>query len=732
MKKIYCSLVLFLFLLPRMAVAQEETGRRVTDTTQTEINYLDEVDVVGTKILRTKRDSVSPGLKLRQPLILIPQNIVRISSELLQQQGALELKDAARNSSGVYFSYNSTPFDQSSALQIRGFTGYTTLNGMSRRFSYGASIDDEAVMESVEIVKGPAGFLNATGEPGGSVNIVTKTPDKKIRSATVMGGSFNFYRAAIDIGSAVKDTGFSYRFNAAYQHKDSYLDFMRTDKVIIAPVLQYNFSPRTFVLAEYNFIRGNIKNGAYLAKVRSESEKLKGPVSRNYSAAPGLPDSYAKNETVRLVFHHKFDDHWDITSQSSYLAAPYETWYMTTNGSIVSFDEAGNTERKSSLTMGSGTTWNSQLFANGSFRTGHVAHEIVLGTDFTNSKDSLALHRGVYDFPYSKYTYRNRVNKDSVRETSRLIRIENNTYLRSVYAYDNIRLHKRWLLSLGARYTWYTNKRRNVTAAGPGEWTEFDQKALTPRAGLTFSADPSTSVFFLYDQSFVPQSGMVAIQTNPETNEVTASRAVDPQKGNDLELGIKKNWFGSRLSTSLNGFYTVKTNVLVSNLELPGFVKEIGEVTSSGVEVDVLGSITDRLSVSANYTYVHARITEDQDPEQIGKELPQAPQQIFNTWLQYTIPLKHKARIGFSLGQVTQVKRSTSTTHRYIPDFTKVDAGINYATGRYFVRLLADNITGKRYMASGDIFNNYMTGNPEYFYIDGEPFNLQLAAGIRF
>ncbi len=166
MKKIYCSLVLFLFLLPRMAVAQEETGRRVTDTTQTEINYLDEVDVVGTKILRTKRDSVSPGLKLRQPLILIPQNIVRISSELLQQQGALELKDAARNSSGVYFSYNSTPFDQSSALQIRGFTGYTTLNGMSRRFSYGASIDDEAVMESVEIVKGPAGFLNATGEPG--------------------------------------------------------------------------------------------------------------------------------------------------------------------------------------------------------------------------------------------------------------------------------------------------------------------------------------------------------------------------------------------------------------------------------------------------------------------------------------------------------------------------------------------------------------------------------------
>ncbi|MGS2761173.1 TonB-dependent siderophore receptor [Sinomicrobium sp. M5D2P9] len=718
--------------LSYLASAQEKPVSQPADSIQTDVHYLDEVDVVGAKILRMKRDSVSRTLKIRQPLILIPQNIVNISSELLQQQGALELKDVARNASGVYFSYNSTPFDQSAAMQIRGFKGFTTLNGMSRRFSYGASIDDEAIMENIEVVKGPAGFLNSTGEPGGSVNIVTKTPGKKIREARVMLGSFNLYRAAVDIGSEMQDKGFSYRFNAAYQHKDSYLDFLRTDKFVVAPVLQYNFSPNTFILAEYNYIRGNAGNGAYLAKVRSESEKLKGPVSKNYSAAPGLPLSYAKNETVRLFFHHKFNDQWQITSQSSYLAAPYETWYMTKNGSIVDFDENGDVDRKSSLTMGSGTTWNSQLFANGSFRTGTVEHDILVGGDFTSSKDSLALHRGKYDFPYNRYTYRNRVDKDSVRETTRLVRIENNTYLKSLYAYDNIRLHKKWLLSLGARYTWYTNKRRNVTAAGPGEWQEFDQKALTPRAGLTFSANPSTSIFFLYDQSFIPQSGLVATATDPGTGEVTSSRAVDPQRGNDLELGVKKNWFGSRLSTSLNGFYTVKTNVLVANLELPGFVKEIGEVTSSGIEVDILGNITDRLSVSANYTYVHARITEDQDPDLIGKELPQAPQQIFNTWLQYTIPMKNNARIGFSLGQVTQVKRSTSEPHQYIPDFTKVDAGINFTKDKYFVRLLADNLTGKRYMASGDIFNSYITGEPEYFYIDGEPFNVQLSAGIRF
>lgn len=731
MKKIYYTLMICFLGFQQLASAQEEPVSRPADSTQTDVHYLKGVDVVGTKTLRMKKDTLSSTLKIQQPLILVPQNIISISSELLQQQGALELKDVARNTSGLYFGYNSTPFDQSITANIRGFKGFTTLNGMSRRFGFGASIDDEAIMESVEVVKGPAGFLNSSGEPGGSVNIVTKTPGRKIRDARIMLGSFNLYRAAVDIGSDVRDKGFSYRFNAAYQHKDSYLDFIRTDKFVVAPVLQYNFSPNTYILAEYNFIRGNVKNGAALNKVRNGSDKLKGPVSKNYSAAPGLPQSYARNETVRLFFRHKLNDWWQITSQSSYLAAPYETWYMTTNGSTVHYDEEGNTGRTSSLYAGGGKTWNSQLFVNGKLHTGTVEHDLLIGVDYTNSKGFIGVHRGDFSFPYNIYTYENRVDRDSVRQTTRLVKSENNTDLKSAYVYDNIRLHKKWLLSLGARYTRYNNEKRNITAAGAGDWTEFDQKALTPRAGLTFSANPSTSVFFLYDQSFVPQNGLVATETDPETNEVTASEATDPQRGNNLELGIKKNWFGSRLSTSLSGFYTVKTNVQITDMEHPGYVKQAGEVTSEGIEIDILGNVTERLSVSANYTYVHARITEDDDPEQVGKELPQAPQQIFNTWLQYTIPLKNNAKLGFSFGQITQVKRSTSETHEYIPDFTKLDAGINFTKDKYFIRLLADNLTGKRYMASGDLLFN-ASGNPEYYYIDGEPFNVQLSAGIRF
>lgn len=694
------------------------------------VKKLNQVNVIHKKIVKIKADTLSNTLKLQQPLLLLPQNIISVSAGLLQQQGVLELKDAARNASGIYFGYNSTPFDNSAAVQIRGFNAYTTLNGMSRRFNYGASIDDEALIENIEFVKGPAGFLNAFGEPGGSVNIVTKTPGQKLLNVVQTAGSFNLYRIAADIGSAVRKKGFSYRFNIAYQHRDSYLNDLRTNKYVAAPVLQYNFSPNTFVLAEYNLVRGETENGSAIVKVRSEADMLKGPISTNYSSAYGLPTSFTQNETGRIYAVHKFNKNWQLTSQSSYLSSPYSNWNMTSKGSLVNFDASGNTRRRASLARGAGQTFSSQLFANGNFKTGFVKHQLLLGADYTNSRDSLSLNNGKIEFPYNQFNPVNAVNPEQVRQTTRLTRINNNTFLKSAFVYDNVQLLNKLSLTLGARYTWYTNEKATTNAKGITKTSNYSQKALSPRAALTYLVDTATSVFFLYDQSFVPQSGQKAIVAN--TGEVTGAAPVDPQRGNDLELGIKRKWFNSRLLTTVNGFHTVKTNVLVADMVNEGYLKQIGQVTSNGIEADILGNITDNLSISANYTYVKATITKDIDPDQLGKEMPQTPQQLFNTWIQYGFLLRNKARLNLSVGQMTLIKRSTSEKGEYIPDFTKFDAGISYVQNKYFLRLIADNLTGKRYMSSGDIITGYPYEGRNFYYIDGDPFNVKVSIGIKF
>jgi iron complex outermembrane receptor protein len=726
--------LLSLTFLPYFLQAQQpekapDTTNRINKLNQ--VNKLNQINVISKRKVKIKTDTLSNTLKIQQPLIQIPQNIISISSGLLQQQGALELKDAARNASGVYFGYNSNPFDNSAAAQIRGFVAYTTLNGMSRRFSYGASIDDEAIIENVEFVKGPAGFLNSVGEPGGAINILTKTPGHKLINIVQTAGSFNLYRIAADIGSEVQKKGFSFRFNTAYQHKDSYLNDIRTNKYVVAPVLQYNFSPNTYVLAEYNFIRGEIENGSAIVKVRSEQDMLKGPININYSSAPGLPTSYTQNETGRIYLVHKFNNNWQATSQTSYLSSPYSNWNMTSKGSMVNFDKNGNTLRRASYNMGAGQTFSSQIFANGQFRTGRIKHQLLFGADYTNSKDSLSLNNGKIEFDYNKFIANNSVSPNLVNQTTRINRTNNNTFLKSAFVYDNIQLHEKLLLTLGARYTWYKNEKETTNAKGVVKTANYNQKAFSPRAALTYMVNPATSIFFLYDQTFVPQSYQKAI-VDPTTKEVIGTEPLDPQKGNNIELGIKKNWFNSRFYTTLNGFHTVKTNVPMTDLVNTGFVTPAGQVTSNGIEVDIIGNITERLSITTNYTYVKATITKDVKPEQVGKDLTQTPQQIFNTWIQYNLLLKNKASLNFSLGQITMIKRSTSEKNQYIPDFTKFDAGASYVQDKYFIRLIADNITGKRYMSSGDIISSYPYEGRNFYYIDGDPFNVKVSVGIKF
>lgn len=738
-KSFYLICILYLSYSPGL-LAQQRNNHQ--DTVSNRTKQLQEVTISGQKDKRVKKDTLSSALKLQQPIIQIPQNIISISSTLMQQQGALQLKDVARNASGVYFGYNSTPFDNSTAIQIRGFSAYSTINGMPRHSNYGAVLDDQSLFESIEFIKGPAGFINSVGEASGTININTKTPTHKLFNVELTGGSFSLGRFALDIGSDVKNSGWSYRFNTAYQHQNSYLDQLHTDKYVFAPVVQYNFSPRTYILAEYDFIRGESRNGSDITKIRSEADALHDNIHDNYSAANGLPLTYFQTQTARLLAVHKINSNWQITSQSQYTNAPYSSWTTLSSETYtgVEFtDDKGVTNRMASHSVAAGRTFTTQLFVNGKFSTGHIKHTLLAGGDFTSSRDSLVNGFGSYTFPFYKSTLNYAVNPDSIRQIdpASKSRFDNNTYYESVYAYDNLQLDKHLLLTVGARYTWYENKlTQNLGPKIPIKQNNFYQNAWSPRAALTFLLDSATSVYFLYDQSFVPQSGLKAGDTIDPQNQKPIGVAVDPQRNNDMELGVKRNWFGGRLLTTINGFHTIKRNVLVNDFKNAGlgFKRQIGEYTSNGIEVDILGNITQQLSISANYTFVNAKITKDTVGSPIvGFKLPGTPQQIVNTWVQYLFPLKAKNSLAVSLGQQTEIKRATYTRDVYLKNYTKLDAGITYSCPKYYIRLIVDNLTNKRYLASGDIGESYPIPDARnYYFIEGEPINFRVSLGFRF
>lgn len=708
MNKIYCSL-LFLFLIALTAQAQESGDSM-------KVRHLKQVNVE-TRKRTVKTDSISATIKLGGRLLETPQNITGISSRLMQLQGGFEMKDALRNASGVYLATDNV-FSGANTITMRGFNANISRNGLIGGGTYENSQEDESIIESVEVVKGPAGFINGYGEPGGAINVVTKTPGKgKIFNVTATAGSFSFYRATVDIGSAIKEKGLSFRVNGAVETQDYFADWFSKNKYVLSPVIQYNFNKRTWLLAEYNMIISRAKNGTQFTKGGYDSTILKDDRKSNYMADPGLPVSSADEHTVRLQLVHAFNDNWKLTSQSSFKISPFDQWTFYKGGTFnaVSFNADGTTTRSSFNHRRKGQTGSSQLFLNGTFKTGQlITHRVLTGLDYTNSQDSIYQAVGSKLFPFDQYHLKYGENTDSLRLFNKLYTYNTFNEWIAAYAYDAVSIGKKVIISFGGRFTYNEVSKRSYSAPLK---KNYYYNSFTPRAGVTWMVMNSMSLYAVYDQSFQPQVGVSA-----------NGDLYVPLRSKNTEAGIKKEWFSGLLSTTVSG-YIIKRNNVLSYDAAAGMTRQIGQVRSKGLELDVLGMPVDNLTVSVNYALLSSIISEDANAANVGKRYARGPKQQINAWLMYGVRKGSLKGLSFSLGETTAIKRGTAAGID-MPDFTKLDASVGYDRGKYFVRVLLDNITNERYMASGDRkAGNSSTGI--WYYTEGAPFSGKVQVGVR-
>ncbi|MEC5147014.1 TonB-dependent siderophore receptor [Chitinophaga sp. 212800010-3] len=698
MKKSFLILILLNTLsVASMAQHQADSLRKA---------HLREIEIQEKK-KKLKADSISPTLRITARSLEMPQNITGVSQELIQQQGGLVMKDIVRNAAGVHMGYNSSLFDASNLVFMRGFPAPTYVNGLLQR----TTIDDAAIIESVEFIKGPAGFLASAGEPGGAMNLNTKVPAARIRNIEIAGGSFNLWRGAADLGSAIKSKGFSYRLNAAYQTGGSFLDFQQTRKYVIAPVVQYNFSPRSMILTEYNLIRMTSDGGSGVTKVGTDEEIRTARVRDNYGGDPGLPLSYGETQSIRLLFNHSFNDRWKLVLQSKYTSTPVDSWYLLSdNQSPVNFNAGDTTRRQPVRSYSKGEVVAAQAYVKGIFNTGkQLTHYLLTGVDYNYAKDVYSYATGRYSFFFDRRHPRYGLNTDSARVLDEYpaSRDENNWW--SVFAYDMIHLGPRWRLNAGGRYTINTRTGKD------------QQNAFSPRLGITWLLRDNISIYALYDQSFIPQNGQDFYKNN-----------FKPLKGNDIEIGAKGEWWNRRLSTNVTVYRIIKNNLLVSDMEHSRYRRQVGQATSTGIEADVIGQVSNRISVSVNYAYTHAVISKDTKKENEGTALPFMPQQLINAWVQYSIPVSETGRIRLSAGETTVVKPGTYTPGTYLPGYTKFDAGAAYDAGKWYIRVVADNITNKQYFTSGDILvGSIFPDVKTTYYVDGAPANFKIFLGIK-
>ncbi|GAB3169267.1 TonB-dependent siderophore receptor [Telluribacter humicola] len=670
-----------------------------------------------------KVNTPSEALRIGAPLLEIPQNIQVITSDLLKDQRVFDLLEGvSRNVSGVTIQEH---WGNYTRMNMRGARIAPFRNGMNIESTWGPLSEDMSFVDRIEFVKGPAGFMLANGDPSGFYNVVTKKPTGQTRQElNLTVGSFNTLRATADLdGQLTGDGKLLYRLNVMGQKKDSWRDYEYNNRYSIAPVLKYRISDKTSITAEFThqYSKMSAIGSAYVFSARSYADR-----PQNFTIAdPNLEPSTMRDNSSFLTFEHSFNPNWKLTAQTAY----FDYSQVGSSLWVASVAANGDMQRTLSSWDASNKSKFGQLFINGNIRTGKVSHRILGGLDL-GSKKYLAdwnqyfvldetvpfnIYNPVYGFSESSVPVIDRSKSLEERAAGNILAQKYG----ALYVQDELGFFSNQLrLTLAGRYT----------IAETNQYTTLiNNQKFTPRVGLSASLNKYTSVYALYDQAFIPQTGRLA---NDEK--------VKPISGNNTELGVKKDWFGGRWNSTLSLYQITKNNQLVGDPSDPTqtLSLQLGQTRTQGVELDITGEIVTGLNAVVNYAYTNSEITKDTDPAKVGTKVPGFAEHVTNAWLNYRHGKGTLQGLGVSLGYQYQVNRHpwfiADGTNSALPNYFRLDGAVSYQFKKVTLAVNVNNLLNT-YLYSGAPYDFNYDGTSDGFYWQAEaPRNVRISVGYRF
>ncbi|WP_316735454.1 TonB-dependent siderophore receptor [Pedobacter aquatilis] len=699
---------------------KKDSLKAVKDTT---VKVLEEVTVSSKYYRRYNLGQSSAGLKLTTPLLQLPQNIQEIDKSILLDQQAININESVtRNVSGAI--RNNTADFYGPFIFMRGAGVNTLRNGVDiSMIYYGPMPEDAAIMDRVEFIKGPAGFMNAIGDPAGSFNVVTKGPDgTKANNVSFTAGSFDLYRLSGDFqGSFDRNKRWQYRLNAVGQKANSFQKFAFNDKVVINPVLKFAISEKSSITAEYIYQKQQFLQ--YLLTVFTPDGF--GSLPRDFSIAdPGKDPVSASENNGFLTYQNQLGKNWHLTAKGVFARSHLDGNYFF----VSSYNKSAPNllPRRVTYERFNTDVYAFQAFLNGEVKTGKISHKILAGLD-ANRKNLLA-YSGYNDKTSNQTLYyldtNNPVygiNFDSNRKTGELKDIATNKQSVEYYAaylQDELNLLKDKLrLTLAARVTGSKSSVKVPTVSEVRDWV------VTPRAGISYSILKDFAAYAVFDNTYTPQSGLSA-----------TGGVFEPLKGQNFEAGLKKDWWGGKWNTTLSFYRLTRDNIIVTD---PATLQQsqIGQTRAKGIEFDLKGEVIKGLNVVINYAYTDAEVSKDANSALVGLPVPYLTKHIQNTWLNYRLPFQSLGGLTLSGGYQLQTGRSgrySLENNLGLAPVFRLDGGLGWSNSRVSVNAIVNNILDRNNYGSAWI--TPVSANPVGLnaYVPFAPREFRLTVGYNF
>ncbi len=686
--------IFILFLAGVLTIASTANAKQQENKTKEQKKIsLETIKVIGTDQKRYRPEAAKSITGFKLDFLELPRVVESITEQIILDQKVTELEEALRNVPGISLSdgFGGSNND----YLIRGFRRNTLYRDGLRIAAARANMTN---VERVMVVKGPASMMYGQVEPGGLVDIITKKPYDKARNFfEVRAGTDDDYLLHADVSQPIGDKG-AIRVNATTQRSDYFRDFFDIERDAIAITGVYNFTENTSVDASYeysdqfrSFDRGTITiptpNGRKIV-----NKVLDIPLSRRFGEASEEIDTELNLATLGVT--HKLTDQWKLrllgtledSISNDFQARPRSVIIYDKDAPIVNglftakatpkevFDDPtdqvymarrsdGSRERKTKVKY-------LNALLSGAVETGSIIHNIAVGADWRKYENS------------RYFVTTATTNGISIADGGNgpLFDVQNPIYgnLPDELPTDDLPLREVKNLDYGFFINDYIDftDQLSVLLGGRIDYSDIDDSGpinkvneLSPQLAINYKFADNISMFASYSEAFKPNSRFAV---DSEGN-ASITELLDPEDSNQIEFGVKAQFFNNQLDVSAALYKIEKENVVNMVDGIPELVK--GQ-DSQGLELSVSGQPMPGMNIVAGYAYTDAEVKTGSNA---GKRPRNVAKNTFNLWVSHELQEGKMQSLGIGAGAFYMSDRYGDNKNSWsLGSYTLVDASMWY------------------------------------------------------
>ncbi len=580
----------------------------------------------GTGSYTARSTSAATGLDLS--LRETPQSVTVITRARMDEGGINTLVEAIALAPGIVSNPTGTSVGGYTSMYVRGYPlNSYVLDGVPVHtwaiagYQWqGLSSLDSALYDSVTVIRGATGLMTGAGDPSATVALTRKRPTPEFQASVSQSfGTWQQRRSVGDVGGPLNAAGtLRGRLVGVYEAGHGWKEGYGYDKRVAYGVLEADLSPRTLatLALEFGSDRGR-SGGGYTGYALSDVNGDPTPFGR--SDNPAADWSFYRDRRVGLTaaLEHRFNDDWQVKlaynhnrvkdNQRFGLALDWPEPDGTLGLHLRSYRRE-NAVDSLSVKLG------------GRYDLLGRRHELVAGFNGAQADQKTPVFRSDFDSLVNVYTWNRQFPQP---DWSTFDEPGGRDKVSQYGFYAATRLHVTEPLSVLTGARWTTWRSRSADAAGGVTDDRKENGVFTPYLGMVYDFTPNLSAYASYTTIF-----------NPQSYRDVNGRLLDPEKGKNIEAGVKGEWLGGRLNASAAVFQVKKNDLAVLD---DGSLTPTGEdayraedrTRGRGWELEVAGEPARGWHVQGGYTRM---LTHDSSGARLNNDQPKHLLKLFGTW----------------------------------------------------------------------------------------------------